>query len=154
MRDELVEALTPGRPPTRASRWVELRARAGPSARVVTSTSSAPVLDPATAHLIRLERSVGRALARLNKATVSYLHGASVGSGIELAAFTDTVVAARDTTIAPARDRARPGARRRGQTPSLPRRIGRLRTAWLVFSGSTIDAATALGWGLVDEVVD
>ena len=119
----------------------------------MTSTSSAPAADPATAHLIRLERSVGRALARLNKATVSYLHGASVGSGIELAAFTDTVVATRDTTIALPEIGLGlvPGA---GGTVSLPRRIGRLRTAWLAFSGSTIDAATALGWGLVDEVVD
>ena len=35
---------------------------------------------------------------------------------------------------------------------SLPRRIGRLRTAWLAFSGCTIDADTAQAWGLVDEI--
>jgi len=27
-----------------------------------------------------------------------------------------------------------------------------LRTAWLAFSGSTIDAATAHAWGLVDDL--
>ena len=31
---------------------------------------------------------------------MAYVHGACVGSGIELAAFTDTVVAAGDTQIA------------------------------------------------------
>ncbi len=107
--------------------------------------------DPATAHLIRLERSVARALSRLNKETVAYVHGACVGSGIELAAFTDTVVAAADTRIAlPEIELGLvPGA---GGTVSLPRRIGRLRTAWLAFSGATIDAATARAWGLVDQL--
>jgi enoyl-CoA hydratase/carnithine racemase len=43
-----------------------------------------------------------------------------------------------------------PGA---GGTVSLPRRIGRHRTAALALTGRTIDAATALEWGLVDEIV-
>jgi enoyl-CoA hydratase/carnithine racemase len=42
-----------------------------------------------------------------------------------------------------------PGA---GGTATIPRRIGRQRTAWLALSRATIDAATALDWGLVDEV--
>ena len=42
-----------------------------------------------------------------------------------------------------------PGA---GGTVSITRRIGRWRTAYLVLSGATIDAATALAWGLVDEI--
>jgi enoyl-CoA hydratase/carnithine racemase len=42
-----------------------------------------------------------------------------------------------------------PGA---GGTVSLPRRIGPHRTAWLTLSGARIDAATALDWGLVDEI--
>jgi enoyl-CoA hydratase/carnithine racemase len=35
---------------------------------------------------------------------------------------------------------------------SLPARIGRHRTAWLVLTGRRIDAATARSWGLVDEI--
>jgi enoyl-CoA hydratase len=107
--------------------------------------------DPATAHVVRLERSVGRILSTLQKPVTTYLHGACMGSGIELAAFTDTVVAAADTQIALPEIGLGlvPGA---GGTVSLPRRIGRLRTAWLAFSGCTIDAATAHRWGLVDEV--
>jgi enoyl-CoA hydratase/carnithine racemase len=42
-----------------------------------------------------------------------------------------------------------PGA---GGTVSLPRRIGRQRTAQLALSGQRLDAATALRWGLVDEL--
>ncbi|WP_254658208.1 enoyl-CoA hydratase/isomerase family protein, partial [Mycobacterium avium] len=42
-----------------------------------------------------------------------------------------------------------PGA---GGTVSITRRIGRWRTAYLVLSGRTVGAATALSWGLVDEV--
>jgi enoyl-CoA hydratase/carnithine racemase len=42
-----------------------------------------------------------------------------------------------------------PGA---GGTVSVTRRIGRWRTAYLVLSGRTIDADTALAWGLVDAV--
>jgi enoyl-CoA hydratase/carnithine racemase len=42
-----------------------------------------------------------------------------------------------------------PGA---GGTASLTRRIGRQRTAELGLVGKVIDAATALDWGLVDEI--
>ena len=42
-----------------------------------------------------------------------------------------------------------PGA---GGTASVPLRIGRARTAWLALSGSTLDAATSLRWGLVDAL--
>jgi enoyl-CoA hydratase/carnithine racemase len=42
-----------------------------------------------------------------------------------------------------------PGA---GGTVSVTRRIGRWRTAYLVLSGRTIDATTALRWGLIDEI--
>jgi hypothetical protein len=150
MRDELVEALTLAATASDIAR-VELRGEgrafcAGGDLDEFGSRS-----DPATAHLIRLERSVGRAIFGLNKPTVTYLHGASMGSGIELAAFTDRVVAEADTQIALPEIGLGlvPGA---GGTVSLTRRIGRLRTAWLAFSGSTIDAATARTWGLVDEL--
>jgi enoyl-CoA hydratase/carnithine racemase len=42
-----------------------------------------------------------------------------------------------------------PGA---GGTAGIPRRIGRHRTAWLALTGTRLDAATALDWGLVDEL--
>ena len=42
-----------------------------------------------------------------------------------------------------------PGA---GGTASLPRRIGRHRTALLGLSGSVITPDTALAWGLIDRI--
>ena len=44
-----------------------------------------------------------------------------------------------------------PGA---GGCVSVPRRIGRCRTAALVLSGRRINARTALDWGLIDAIVD
>lgn len=108
-------------------------------------------VDPATAHLVRLDRSVARAVATIADRVVAHLHGACFGSGIELPAFAGTVVADPATTIAlpEATLGLIPGA---GGTVSLPRRIGRHRTAWLALTGLPIDAATALAWGLVDGI--
>ena len=152
MRDELVEALTLAAASPDVAR-VELRGegKAFCAGGDLDEFGSRP--DPATAHLIRLQRSVGRALSRLEKSTATYLHGACVGSGIELAAFTDWVVASADTQIALPEIGLGlvPGA---GGTVSLTRRIGRLRTAWLAFSACSIDAVTAKSWGLVDDIRD
>ncbi len=150
MRDELVEALTVAAADPGIAR-VELRGEGRAFCAGGDVDEFGSRADPATAHLVRLQRSVGRALFRLDQPTVAYLHGACMGSGIELAAFTDVVVAAEDTLIGLPEIGLGlvPGA---GGTVSLPRRIGRLRTAWLAFSACTIDAPTALAWGLVDEV--
>ena len=150
MRDELVEALTLAAADPGITR-VELRGEGRAFCAGGDLDEFGSRADPATAHLIRLERSAGRSLARLDKPAVCFVHGVTFGSGIELAAFCGTVVAAPDTQIALPEIGLGlvPGA---GGTVSLPRRIGRLRTAWLAFSGSTVDAATALEWGLVDEL--
>ena len=107
--------------------------------------------DPATAHLVRLDHSVARAIATIADRVIAHLHGACVGSGIELPAFADTVLADPTTTIAlPELSLGLiPGA---GGTVSLTRRIGRHRTAWLALTGLSVDAETALEWGLVDRI--
>ena len=109
--------------------------------------------DPATAHLVRLQQSVGRSIATVAGRVTAHLHGACVGSGIELPAFAGTVVAAPDTRISLPEVALGlvPGA---GGTVSLPLRIGRHRTARLAFAGEVLDAATAHAWGLVDAVTD
>jgi hypothetical protein len=107
--------------------------------------------DPATAHLVRLTRNPARLLAELAPRLEVRLHGACIGAGIEMAAFARRVVAHPDTAISLPEIGLGliPGA---GGTVSLPRRIGRHRTAELALSGSPIDAATALRWGLVDTI--
>ncbi len=107
--------------------------------------------DPASAHLVRLDRSVARAIFGIADRLVVHLHGSCFGSGVELPAFARTVVADTTTKIAlPELSLGLvPGA---GGTVSLPRRIGRHRTAWLALTGIPIDAVTALEWGLADGI--
>lgn len=109
--------------------------------------------DVVTAHLIRLQQSVGRALEAVRERVTVHLHGACVGSGIELPAFAGRVLARPDTVIGlpEVTFGLVPGA---GGTVSLPRRIGRHRTALLALGGLRLDARTALDWGLVDELED
>ena len=109
--------------------------------------------DPVSAHLVRLQRNVGRAMAGVADRTTVHLHGSTVGSGIELAAFAHRVVATRSTRISLPEVRLGliPGA---GGTVSLPRRIGRHATLLLALGLPAIDAGTALDWGLVDELED
>jgi enoyl-CoA hydratase/carnithine racemase len=107
--------------------------------------------DPAAAHAIRCARSPARALAECADRVRAEVHGACIGAGIELAAFARRVVAAADTFVQLPEVAMGliPGA---GGTVSLPRRIGRQRTAFLCLSGVRLDAPTALDWGLIDEI--
>jgi enoyl-CoA hydratase/carnithine racemase len=107
--------------------------------------------DPATAHAVRTTRSAARLLAACAGRVRAEVHGACVGAGVELPAFAARVVARGDARfwLPELALGLVPGA---GGTVSLPRRIGRQRTAWLALSGRPIDARTALAWGLVDEV--
>jgi hypothetical protein len=109
--------------------------------------------DPARAHLVRLTASIGRAIDRIRDKVTAHLHGPCAGSGVELPAFAAHVRATPDTTLSlPEVELGLvPGA---GGTVSLPRRIGRHRTAELALRGGPIDAATALEWGLVDTIDD
>jgi len=107
--------------------------------------------DLATAHLVRIHAGAGRLIHRLADRIEVRVHGTCVGAGIELPAFAGTVIADPGTTfrLPEVGMGLIPGA---GGTVSIPRRIGRWRTLYLALSGEPIDAATALAWGLVDEV--
>ena len=111
--------------------------------------------DPASAHLARTRYSPALVLdeltARLGRNCRADVHGQVLGSGLEMAAYCGWVRADPDAVLGlPELSLGLiPGA---GGTVSITRRIGRWRTAYLVLSGRTIDAATALRWGLVDEI--
>ena len=109
--------------------------------------------DPTTAHITRLARSPARSIHRLKDRITVEVHGATMGGGIEMAAFAGRVVAAPDTRFALPEIGLGliPGA---GGTVSVTARIGRRRTADLALSGREIDAETALSWGLVDEIAE
>jgi enoyl-CoA hydratase/carnithine racemase len=111
--------------------------------------------DPVVAHISRLTSSVGSHLnslrERLGKQLRCELHGENFGAGVELPAFAGWVIATRDTRLCLPEIALGlvPGA---GGTASLPRRIGRQRTAWLALTGRAIDAQKAFEWGLIDEI--
>ncbi len=108
--------------------------------------------DVVTAHLIRLERSVAARAERCRDRLRPVLHGACIGAGLELPSFA-AQVEARDDAFFQLPELSMgliPGA---GGTVSLPRRIGRWRTAYLALSGLRLDLPTALTWGLVDARV-
>jgi enoyl-CoA hydratase/carnithine racemase len=102
---------------------------------------------------VRTTRNAGIQLARLADRAHVFVHGPCVGAGVELPAFARRVTARSDATflLPEVAMGLVPGA---GGTASIPRRIGRHRTAHLAIAGRPIDAATALDWGLVDAVDD
>jgi hypothetical protein len=109
--------------------------------------------DVAGAHVLRLRRSAGRAIAAIADRVTVRVHGACVGAGVELPAFAGTVTATPGSRfwLPEVSMGLVPGA---GGTVSLPRRIGRQRTALLALTGEPIDEKVAREWGLVDSVVD
>ena len=122
-------------------------------ARVKGVTGGGPVQtdhDAAT-HLIRTVRSPARLVAQLGARLTAHVHGACVGAGIEVPAAAGRI-AARPGAVFRLPEVSMgliPGA---GGTATIPRRIGRRRAAYMAISGADIDLATALAWGLVDEV--
>ncbi|MGH8529978.1 MAG: enoyl-CoA hydratase/isomerase family protein [Nevskiales bacterium] len=108
--------------------------------------------NPAMAHVIRGLTMPGRFLAQCAERVEFHVHGACIGSGVELPAFGRCVTAAADSFfhLPELRFGLIPGG---GGCVGIPRRIGRQRTAWLVLSGKRINAKQALEWGLVDAIV-
>jgi enoyl-CoA hydratase/carnithine racemase len=109
--------------------------------------------DPAMAHYIRSAHNPGQLIALCSARVSCHLHSACIGSGIEIPAFAGTVSASNKTffQLPELQFGLIPGA---GGCVSIPRRIGRQRTAWLALSGKKITAPTALAWGLIDKITD
>ena len=81
---------------------------------------------------------------------IARLPGWCLGGGLEVAAACDFRVAANDAKFA--MPEVRVGIPSVIHAALLPRLIGFARTRWLVMTAATIDAETALAWGLVDVV--
>lgn len=109
--------------------------------------------DLVAAYMVRLARAPWRVIDRIASKVTVYAHGACVGAGTEIAAYAGRVVAAPDAFFALPEVQMGlvPGA---GGSVSVPRRIGRWRAAWLMLTGDRLPAATALRWGLADDISD
>ena len=150
MRDALVEALRLAESDA-SLRRVELSGagRSFCSGGDLAEFGTLP--DPATAHAVRSTRNAARGMAACAHRLHVRVHGACVGAGVELPAFAGHVSAhpAAWFQLPELEMGLIPGS---GGTVSLPRRIGRQRTAWLALSRARIDAPLAWRWGLVDEL--
>lgn len=152
MRDGLFEAFTVAASDPDIQR-VELRS-VGPVFSVGGDLEEFGVIrDPATAHRIRDQTLPARPLSRRADILDVHIQGACVGAGLEMAAFAGRITAAPTAwfQLPELVMGLIPGA---GGCVSVARRIGRRRTALMLLSGRRINAATALGWGLIDAIED
>src|ERR1700761_3719536 len=90
-------------------------------------------------------------MQQIPQPVVARVHGLATAAGCQLVASADLAVASADAAF------AAPGGKGGWfcHTPmvAVARNVGRKRAAELAYSGDTIDAATALDWGLVNRVV-
>lgn len=109
--------------------------------------------DGSVAHAIRSVRLPANLLAQCGERVEFHVHSACIGAGAEIPAFGARVTASRNAffQLPELQFGLIPGA---GGCVSLPRRIGRQRTAYMALSMKKINAATALAWGLIDAIVD
>lgn len=97
------------------------------------------------------ENRVYSRIADLPLPTIAAIEGAAFGGGLELAVCCDLIVASSSARfgLPEVKIGGFPGS---GGIVRVPRRIGYSRAARMMFFGNTIDAQTALDWGLIDEI--
>jgi hypothetical protein len=111
------------------------------------------VADGISAHTIRTLRLPANLLVQCADRLAFHVHSACIGAGMEIPAFGQRVTATRNAffQLPELRFGLIPGA---GGCISVPRRIGRQRTAYMALSMKKINSATALEWGLIDAIVE
>ena len=119
---------------------------------IIPSICAVKDWSPAQRHErnIRVLQNLSRPINVLTTNSAWLMSALSMGAK-GLLSGAGSVIADRDTTfrLPEVSMGLVPGA---GGTVSLPRRIGRHRTGWLALTGATVDAPTALAWGVVDEL--
>ncbi|MFM7141508.1 MAG: enoyl-CoA hydratase [Alphaproteobacteria bacterium] len=119
---------------------------AGHDLREMSTAAPAEIED-----LFRRCEGVMTTLHRVRVPVVARVHGIATAAGCQLVAACDLAVAAEEASF------ATPGIKVGlfCSTPAVPlvRSVGRKRALEMLLSGRSIDAATALDWGLVNRVV-
>jgi enoyl-CoA hydratase len=109
-------------------------------------------LDEASARgFITMVHQSCEALRRIPVPVLASIRGYTLGAGLEIAASCDLRVAASDARFG--MPEVRVGIPSVVEAALLPTLIGWGRARRLLLTGETIDAAQALTWGLVEEVV-
>ena len=108
-------------------------------------------LDPASAReFISLIHDACAALRECPVPVIARINGWCLGAGLELAACCDLRIAANTANFG--MPEVRLGIPSVVEAAMLPRIVGTGRARWLVMTGETIDAQTALAWGLVEKI--
>ncbi|MGE5158247.1 MAG: enoyl-CoA hydratase [Gemmatimonas sp.] len=108
-------------------------------------------LDQASAEaFITRLRDLCEAVRTFPAPVIARMPGWCLGGGLEVAAACDVRIAAHDAKFG--MPEVRVGIPSVIHAALLPRLIGWGRARWLVMTADTIDAPTALAWGLVDKV--
>ncbi|AII04171.1 crotonase/enoyl-CoA hydratase family protein [Rhodococcus opacus] len=96
---------------------------------------------------------IPRALYHCEVPTIAAVNGPAIGAGCDLAAMCDLRIASSTAKFAESFVKVGiiPGD---GGAWLLPRAVGMARASEMAFTGEAIDAATALNWGLVSQVVE
>jgi enoyl-CoA hydratase/carnithine racemase len=90
------------------------------------------------------------AVRRVPVPTIARIDGYTLGAGLEFAAACDLRIASEKSVFA--MPEVRLGIPSVVEAVLLPRLIGWGKTRMLLLTGRSIDAATALAWGLVEEI--
>src|SRR6195952_3665464 len=108
-------------------------------------------LDQASAEkFITVLRDLCEAVRAFPAPVIARIPGWCLGGGLEVAAACDFRIAAHDARFA--MPEVRVGIPSVIHAALLPRLIGWGRARWLLMTAATIDAPTALAWGLIDVV--
>jgi enoyl-CoA hydratase/carnithine racemase len=99
-----------------------------------------------------LRQDYGDVLRTLRKPVIAAVNGHALGGGLELALACDIRIAAETATFA-APEIKLGWIGGSGQSALLAHSIGPSNAALMLLTGDPVDAATALRWGLVSEVV-
>jgi enoyl-CoA hydratase len=98
-------------------------------------------------------KGVTKKIESLRKPVIAAVNGYAIGAGLELVLACDLVIAAEDAKFGQGEINVGliPGA---GGTQRLPKVIGLKRAKEMVYTGEPIDAKTAMGFGIVNRVVE
>lgn len=108
-------------------------------------------LDPSSAErFIAGLRDLCEAVRQCPAPVVARIGGWCLGGGLELAMACDMRIAADTAKFA--MPEVKVGIPSVIHAALMPRLIGMARARWLILTGATVDATTALDWGLVDTV--
>lgn len=107
--------------------------------------------QPSAETFIKGLRDVCEAIRSFPVPVIARVQGWCLGGGLEVAAACDLRIASDDSKYA--MPEVKVGIPSVIHAALLPRLIGWGRARWLILTAATIDAPTALNWGLVEQIV-